>query len=132
MQHQQAERGGLLHVGAGNVELEGGKGVVGTETPPRENLSPCGRIGQSWVGNSGQINPGDLVVLGGGGGGVSVFPQSPSWCRSHGCSTAVSCSSGMSQQPSPRGLGGAQNIQGGTEGARGADPLCPTAALMGR
>lgn len=36
MQHQQAERGGLLHVGAGNVELEGGEGVVGTETP-REN-----------------------------------------------------------------------------------------------
>lgn len=78
MQHQQAERGGLLHVGAGNVELEGGKGVVGIETP--EKTCPhCGRISHS---NSGQINPADRMVLG-GGGGVSVSPQSPSWCPSH-------------------------------------------------
>lgn len=46
MQHQQAEWRGLLHVGAGNVELEGGKGVVGTGTPGK-NLSPCGRISHS-------------------------------------------------------------------------------------
>lgn len=66
MQHQQAERGGLLHVGAGNVELEGGKRVVGTGTPEKT---------RSWVGNSGKIHPEDLVVLGGGGGGVSVSPK---------------------------------------------------------
>lgn len=45
MQHQQAERGGLLHVGAGNVELEGGKGVVGTETPPQRKPVP---LWQDW------------------------------------------------------------------------------------
>lgn len=59
MQHQQAERRSLLHVGAGNIELEGGRGYSGHKDP-RKNLCPCGWI----VGDQPQLRDAGLVIQG--------------------------------------------------------------------
>lgn len=42
VQHQQAERRSLLHVGAGDVALREEEGMVGTRTREK-NRCPCGR-----------------------------------------------------------------------------------------
>ena len=59
MQHQQAERRSLLHVGARDIKLEGGRGD-GRHKDPRENLCPYGRIVGDWprLRDAGSVIPG--------------------------------------------------------------------------
>ena len=83
MQHQQAERRSLLHVGAEHIKLKGGTGDDGHKDPRKKPVLlwpdhwESATAERCWVSNSGQLrNLGDLRTLGGGNGGVS--PPSPS------------------------------------------------------